>query len=235
MDGHTRGLELEKQVGLRMRAVREAAGLTQKQLADRLGISEHKLLNLERNRSRPNVADVIDVADALGVPMAVLLEDVMPAPPLDWFFTARNPALAYRAPDSVDHRIAATTWIERYYANKFRLPYPPIYYLMPFRRPVVFKEVWQLPVDEDPRRWLYVADGPKGLVGYFFPEEIQPSPDMEKTDSPWPADIRDWKDQGELERYLEAQHYCLKLHPSSEHVEEYCSPEHRRKLGEKRQ
>lgn len=234
MDGITRGLELEKLVGGRVRALREAAGLTQKQLADRLGISEHKLLNLERNRSRPNVADVIDVADALGVPAAFLLEDVIPAPPLDWFFTARNRPLAYRAPDSVDHRIAATMWIERYYANKFRLTYPPIYYLMPFRRPVEFKEVWQTPVEENPKRWLYVADGPKGLVGYFFPEEIQPSPDMEKTDSPWPADIRDWKDQDELERYLEAQHYCLKLYPSSEHVEEFCSPEHRRGLGEKR-
>jgi hypothetical protein len=128
---------------------------------------------------------------------------------LDWYFTARNPALARRVPDSVEQRTAATLWLERHFAQFYRLDYPPLYVMQAFRRPVQFKAVWQLPVEEDPQRLLYVAHAPQGFVGYFFGDEIQPGSDIAQGDVPWPAYIRDWRTEEELEDYLHAARYCL--------------------------
>jgi hypothetical protein len=48
-----------------------------------------------------------------------------------------------------------------------------------------------LPVEDDPQRLPYAADGPQGLAGHFFQDEIQPGSDIEQADALWPAGIRD--------------------------------------------
>lgn len=110
-------------LGRRIRAWRLAARLTRKELAGQLGISEDKLLNIEVCRSRLYLGDVLEIARVLGVPLTDLLGDFAPVPSLDWYFTACNPALARRAPDSIEQRIAATLWLERHFAQLYRLDY----------------------------------------------------------------------------------------------------------------
>lgn len=53
--------------GASIRAARKAAGLTQKQLAERLGISFVNISQLENNQRTPNVSTLQRIADALGI------------------------------------------------------------------------------------------------------------------------------------------------------------------------
>lgn len=53
--------------GANIKAARKAAGLTQKQLADRLGISFVNISQLENNQRTPNLATLQRLADALGI------------------------------------------------------------------------------------------------------------------------------------------------------------------------
>lgn len=53
--------------GANIKAARKAAGLTQKQLAERLGISFVNISQLENNQRTPNMATLQRIADALGI------------------------------------------------------------------------------------------------------------------------------------------------------------------------
>ena len=55
--------------GPRLRAIREAAGLTQAQLAERLGVSVPRVSDLERGRREPGWRVLLSIADALAVPL----------------------------------------------------------------------------------------------------------------------------------------------------------------------
>ena len=71
MSEHSRGRE----IGRRIAAERQAAGLTQRELAERMGWPRFSLINLELGR-RGVTTDKLDaVAAALGVPPAVFLID----------------------------------------------------------------------------------------------------------------------------------------------------------------
>ena len=61
-------------IGLRVRALRRAKGLTQAELADRAERSNEAISGLERGRYRPTLDTLIAVAEALEVPVAALLE-----------------------------------------------------------------------------------------------------------------------------------------------------------------
>jgi transcriptional regulator with XRE-family HTH domain len=58
-------------VGQRISAARKAAGLTQKQLADRMGVSQPTVAALERGRGNPTIGQLAAVADALGAGLDV--------------------------------------------------------------------------------------------------------------------------------------------------------------------
>ena len=147
-------------------------------------------------------------------------------PSLDWYFAARNPALARRVPDSIEQRIAATLWLERHFAQLYRLDYPPLYFMQALRRPVQFKAVWQLPVNDDRPRLLYVADAWQAFVRYFFGNEIQPGSGIGQADAPRPAYMRYWRTDDELEDCLQAAGYCVQLYPERSHIEAYCRLAH---------
>ncbi len=53
--------------GANIKAARKAAGLTQKQLADRLGISFVNISQLENNQRTPSIVTLQRLADALGI------------------------------------------------------------------------------------------------------------------------------------------------------------------------
>lgn len=62
----------------RIRALRVAVRLTRKELAEELGISADKLLNVEVSRSRHRISDVKDIARILGARLTDLLGDFAP-------------------------------------------------------------------------------------------------------------------------------------------------------------
>lgn len=62
--------------GSRLQSAREAAGLTQEQVADALGLHAAAVSQIERGRREPKVHLAKRLADAVGVP----LDSLVPAP-----------------------------------------------------------------------------------------------------------------------------------------------------------
>jgi len=71
MSEHTR----DRAIGRRIAAARQAAGLTQRELAERMGWPRFSLINLELGRRSTTVEKLDAVAAALGVPPVVFLID----------------------------------------------------------------------------------------------------------------------------------------------------------------
>jgi transcriptional regulator with XRE-family HTH domain len=61
--------------GLTVRDVRRAAGITQQELGDKLGISNVAISQIENAKAAPALARAIEIADTLGVSLAVLFGD----------------------------------------------------------------------------------------------------------------------------------------------------------------
>ena len=61
--------------GLAVRDVRRAAGITQQELGDKLGITNVAISQIETARHAPALARVVEIADALGVGLGVLFGD----------------------------------------------------------------------------------------------------------------------------------------------------------------
>jgi transcriptional regulator with XRE-family HTH domain len=221
-------------IGAKIRFLREQAKLTQKELGDRLGVSDQKVLSLELGRTRALVSDVVEIAAALRISPLTLLEGVVELPDLVSYHTARLGDLARRAPDSVNHTVASDLWIERYYRIKYRMDYRPIYYTLPCRLPLQFVEEWSLPLPTSPRRLVYIAVDIEGIAGYFFPNEIVPAPTTEQHDTPEFTDIEKWKDNAELEEFLRRAGYCWQLYPIRMHHDQFCGPVHRAEIEAQR-
>jgi transcriptional regulator with XRE-family HTH domain len=66
-----------REVMRRVAAARTAAGLSQRELADRIGTTQAALSNWEVGRRRPGLAELVALADALGRDLAWLLEPLL--------------------------------------------------------------------------------------------------------------------------------------------------------------
>lgn len=73
--------ELAAIIGKNVRAARDAADLTQAELARRSGIAVPNVSRLERGTHLPSVATLKKVSDALRVPICSLLDPPEPAGP----------------------------------------------------------------------------------------------------------------------------------------------------------
>lgn len=62
------------QIGLNILHYRKEQGLTQEQLADMIGYSRQQLQRVETANAAPTVALLLDVSEALGVPLIKLFE-----------------------------------------------------------------------------------------------------------------------------------------------------------------
>ena len=62
-------------VGERIREIRQKAGLTQKQLADRMGVTPSQIGQYERGLVNPSNTQIKKFADALNIPFEILLAD----------------------------------------------------------------------------------------------------------------------------------------------------------------
>jgi transcriptional regulator with XRE-family HTH domain len=71
--------------GSRLKQLRQDAGLTQKELAERAGLTLEGVAQLERGRRKPSWETVLALAKALGVPCTAFEADegaeAPPAPP----------------------------------------------------------------------------------------------------------------------------------------------------------
>lgn len=61
-------------IGARIRAVREAAGISQQALADRVGATAPTISRLEAGSLMPTVTTVVALAAAMGVPASALFQ-----------------------------------------------------------------------------------------------------------------------------------------------------------------
>lgn len=58
-------MDMRKLVGRNVRAVRQAKGMTQEQLAERSGFSQQYISDLERGRRNPTIVSLYELAVAL--------------------------------------------------------------------------------------------------------------------------------------------------------------------------
>lgn len=69
----------QTRTGALIRTLRQQKHLTQRQLADTIGVSDKAVSKWERGRSRPDVETLQRLADALGVELTELLDETPPA------------------------------------------------------------------------------------------------------------------------------------------------------------
>ena len=69
-------MDMRKLVGRNAARLRDAAGLTQEALAERAGMSQQYISDLERGKRNPTVVTLYEPAQALGVgPVELVRED----------------------------------------------------------------------------------------------------------------------------------------------------------------
>jgi transcriptional regulator with XRE-family HTH domain len=67
-------MDMRKLVGRNVRAVRQARGMTQEQLAEESGFSQQYISDLERGRRNPTVVSLYELAQALdSTPVELLM------------------------------------------------------------------------------------------------------------------------------------------------------------------
>lgn len=71
-------VQLAKQVGRMIAARRQAASLTQAQVADRMGLTSDHVSRMERGLIVPTLGRLAQLSDILSVPIAALLEEASP-------------------------------------------------------------------------------------------------------------------------------------------------------------
>ena len=65
-------------LGERIRAARQAAGLSQEKLAERLGLTRQAVTKWETGQSAPSTENLLRLAEVLGVPVTALLDASAP-------------------------------------------------------------------------------------------------------------------------------------------------------------
>jgi transcriptional regulator with XRE-family HTH domain len=68
-------------LGAWLKALRERAGLSQQELADRIGVDQASVSRWENGRGEPGVSIAGELADALGVDVHTLAHPPTPKPP----------------------------------------------------------------------------------------------------------------------------------------------------------
>lgn len=67
-------MDMRRLVGENVRRLRLAQGLTQEQLSERSGFTQHYISGLEHGRRNPTIVTIYELAQALGVAYLDLLE-----------------------------------------------------------------------------------------------------------------------------------------------------------------
>ncbi len=159
-------------VGGRIRAAREAAGLTLKALAERTGLSQPFLSRLERGHVSASIANILEIARALGLGVAALLEGEAPAAGRAW--SVHRGGSEFSGDGYSFHALAPE--LRRRQMDAFVLTFPPHHGL-------------ELTVAHEGEELLYVLDG--RLQFRFGDEEVLLGPgDAVQFDSSLPHTAR---------------------------------------------
>jgi transcriptional regulator with XRE-family HTH domain len=70
-------MDMRKLVGDNVRRIRNEAGMTQEQLAERSGFTQQYVSDLERGRRNPTVVSLFELAQALGTTPVKLLSNTI--------------------------------------------------------------------------------------------------------------------------------------------------------------
>ena len=73
--GKLKALKSEKSIGGLIRHMRKSSGLSQMQLAEKIGISYQQVQKYEKGTNRLSVSRLKQVAGALGVPVSLFLDE----------------------------------------------------------------------------------------------------------------------------------------------------------------
>ena len=69
-------MDISRKIGVAVKAARHSAGLSQDELAEKVGKSMKTISNIERGAVAPSIETLYQIASALKVPMADLFQDV---------------------------------------------------------------------------------------------------------------------------------------------------------------
>jgi transcriptional regulator with XRE-family HTH domain len=78
-------LEADFDIGARLKAMRSASALSQRQLAERAGVPHAQISNVEKNKVSPSVSTLRKILGGLGVSMADFFESERQLPPGPFF------------------------------------------------------------------------------------------------------------------------------------------------------
>ncbi len=78
-------MEADFDIGARLKAMRSASALSQRQLAERAGVPHAQISNVEKNKVSPSVATLRKILGGLGVSMADFFEPERQLPPGPFF------------------------------------------------------------------------------------------------------------------------------------------------------
>jgi len=67
---------LKKKIGMRVKAARMQRGMTQPQLAEIIGKGFETISNIERGKTAPNFNTLLDISEAVGIPMREFFDDI---------------------------------------------------------------------------------------------------------------------------------------------------------------
>ncbi len=89
-------------VGARLRVIRENAGLSQRELAQRAGVTNGLVSLIERNKTSPSITSLRKILEILGMTLAEFFDSDAPAEPGRFVFrhdelTEINPGRIYRS------------------------------------------------------------------------------------------------------------------------------------------
>ena len=94
---------LKYEIGNRIRKYREESGLSQKQLADAINVSNSRVSNWEQGINRPDVEIIADICRALNVSPSELLDVRLSSDELN--DTERKVIKAYRTKVNLQHAV----------------------------------------------------------------------------------------------------------------------------------
>lgn len=80
-------MDVQFDIGARLNAMRSAAGMSQRQLAERAGVPHAQISNVENNKVSPSISTLRKILNGLGVNMADFFEPER-SPPTGPFFEA---------------------------------------------------------------------------------------------------------------------------------------------------
>jgi transcriptional regulator with XRE-family HTH domain len=73
--GHEERQAMSREIGKMIREMRKAAGMSQMQLADKIGVSYQQVQKYEKGASKLNVPRLLQIAEIFGVPVMTFLEE----------------------------------------------------------------------------------------------------------------------------------------------------------------